>query len=421
MKDKDVYEILNYIEIEIPTEETPLSDLELKRIRKRTKRKVFRNRRKYLIAALIFFSFIFLISPLGTDVIAKIKEKLAFNPAYGIISVEEDKDLYILKKPFTVSINDKDMLVKSISNNGEGLSIQIIGYGNSIEAKEIISNIAIKLENGEIKRYDSHGFGLSGDRIVIELWMDIRGIEAKNFVLMYEDSSLKEISLDKAEYKYDYDDIGGNTINNGILIGGTSYYIEGKRYFRLWSDVSPLLSKDYNVRIGHIEIKEVRDENGNLLTFEPSNEGTGNEYKILDDYSGKINIKIEEVDLNYILNTPTKIKFKDPEKNGDYTLDKELTFEGIEDTVSITKIKKEENNIVICLDISNSASNDRLIYLMRDTSRSGSAMGDRENMIGDIDIDYEDLNLYEKLTGNISININELDVLQKGSWEFTIE
>ncbi|MGN1029388.1 MAG: hypothetical protein ACI4P7_04800, partial [Bacilli bacterium] len=62
-----------------------------------------------------------------------------------------------------------------------------------------------------------------------------------------------------------------------------------------------------------------------------------------------------------------------------------------------------------------------LIYLMRDTSRASSGMGDRENMIGYIYIDYEDLNIYEKLTGNISVNINELDVLQKGSWEFTIE
>ena len=421
MKDKDIYEILNDIEVEIPIEETSLSDLELKRIRKITKRKAFNNRRKYLIVALIFISFIFLISPLGKDVIAKIKEKLAFNPAYGIISVEEDKDLYMLKEPFTVSINNKDMLVRSISNNGEGLFIQIIGDGNSIEAKEIISNIGIKLESGEIKVYDSQGFSMSGSRIVMELWMDIRGIEAKDFVLMYEDISLKEISLDKAEYKYDYNDIGGNTTNEGILIGGTSYYIEGERYFRLWSDESSLLSKDYSVRVDHIEIKEVRDENGNLLSFEPSNEGTGREYKILEDYSGKINIKVEEVDLNYTLNTPTRIRLNDPEKNGDYTLDKELTFEGIEDTVSITKIKKEENNIVICLDISNSASNDRLIYLMRDTSRASSGMGDRENMIGDIYIDYEDLNIYEKLTGNISVNINELDVLQKGSWEFTIE
>lgn len=40
---------------------------------------------------------------------------------------------------------------------------------------------------------------------------------------------------------------------------------------------------------------------------------------------------------------------------------------------------------------------------------------------GDKNIDYEDLNIYEKLTGNISMDINQLDVLQKGSWEFTIE
>ena len=121
MKDKDIYEILNDIEVETPIEETPLSNVELKRIRKRIKRKAFRDRKKYLIAALIFLSFTFIISPFGRDVIAKIKEKLAFTPSYGIISVEEDKDLYMLKEPFTVIINNKDMIVKSIDNNEEGL------------------------------------------------------------------------------------------------------------------------------------------------------------------------------------------------------------------------------------------------------------------------------------------------------------
>ena len=421
MKDKDIYEILNDIEVETPIEETPLNNVELKRIRKSIKKRVFSNRKKYLIAALIFFSFIFVISPLGSDVIAKIKEKLAFNPAYGIISVEDDKDLYMLKEPLTVSINNKDMLVKSIDNNGEGLFIQIIGEVYPVEAEEIIYDIGIKLENGEIKRYDSYGFGSSGSRTVMELWMDIRGIDAKDFALMYKDNVLKEISLDKAEYKYKYDDIGGNTTNKGILIGGNSYYIEGERYFRLWNDESSLLSRDYNASMGHIEIKEVRDENGNLLNFEPSNEGTGREYKILDNYSGKINIKIEEVDLNYTLITPTKITFKDPEKNGDYLLNKDLTFKGIEDKVKITEIKKIKNDIVICFDISNNTSDDRLIYLFNDTSRPSSGMGDRENMIAEIHLDYDDLTLYEKLTGNIRVNIDQLDVLQKGSWEFTIE
>ncbi|MDV4150160.1 hypothetical protein R0131_04845 [Clostridium sp. AL.422] len=421
MKDKDIYEILNDIEVETPIEETPLSNLQLKRIRKHIKRKAFRNRKKYLIAALIFFSFIFVVSPLGNDVIAKIKEKLAFNSAYGIISVEENKDLYMLKEPFTVSINNKDMLVKSINNNGDGLFIQIIGEAYPIEAKEIIYDIGIKLENGETKGYDSYGFSASSGSVVMELWMDIRESDVKDFDLIYKDNVLKEVSLDKADYKYNYDDIGGNTTNNGILIGGTSYYIENKRYFRIWSDESSLLSKDYDVRIGHITIKEVRDENGKLLSFEPSNEGTWNEYKILDNYRGKINIKVEEVDLSYTLNTPTEIKINDPEKNGDYILDKELTFVGIEDKIKVTEIKKVKNDIVVCFDLSNNDSNDRLLYLLSDNSRSGSGMGDRENMIAEIDLDYADLSLYEKLTGNITVNINNLDILQKGNWEFTIE
>lgn len=418
MNEKDIYEILNNIDVEVTSEEIPLSKIEVNRIKKNVKKRVFNNKRKYLMVAIIFLSFIFVISPLGKDAIAKIKEKLVFNPSYGIISLEEDKDLYVLKEPFTININAKDMLVKSIVNNEEYLFIQIIGDVYPVEAKEIISNISVKLSNGELKHYDSYAVGNNN---IIELGMDIRDVESKDFVLMYEDTVLKEVALEKADFKYNYNEIGGNSTNKGILIGGTSYYIEGQRYFKVWSDESALSSKKYNVNVGHINIKEVRDENGNLLKFEPINEGTGTEYKILDNYSGNINITIEEVDLQYDLNTPTRITFKDPEKNGDYILDKELNFSGIEDKVSITEIKKEKNHITIFLNLSNDDSSDRLIYLIRDTSRSASGMGDIDNMIGEIYIDYKDLSMYEKLTGNIRMDIEKLDVLQKGSWKFTIE
>ncbi|WP_288222209.1 hypothetical protein [uncultured Clostridium sp.] len=421
MKEKDIYEILNNIDVEIPTEEIPLSEVEVKRIKKNIRDKVFNNKRKYLIVAIIFLSFIFAISPLGKDVIAMLKEKLVFNPSYGIISLEEDKDLYTLKDPFTVSINNNNMLVKSIVNNGEELFIQIIGDVYSIEAKEITSNIAVKLNNEEIKNCDSYGIHTGGGKAVIEIGIDMRGIKAEDLVLMYKDIELKKVTLEKPDYKYDYNEIGGNSTNKEILIGGTSYYIEGKRYFKLWSDTSSLISKGYNVNVGGINIKEITDEKGNFLNFESSNEGSGREYKILDNYNGKINITVDEVDLQYDLNTPTRITFKDPKKNGDYTLDKELTFAGIEDKISITEIKKEKNDVVVCVNLLNNNSNDRLIYLIMDSSRTGSSMSDREKMIGEIDIDYKDLSIYEKLTGNIKMNIDKLDVLQKGSWEFTIE
>ena len=39
-------------------------------------------------------------------------------------------------------------------------------------------------------------------------------------------------------------------------------------------------------------------------------------------------------------------------------------------------------------------------------------MGDRENMIAERYLEYDDLNIYEKLTGNISMDI---DILQNGN------
>lgn len=421
MTEKDIYEILNNIDVEIPTEEIPLSEIESKRIKKNVKMKVFSNKRKYLIVALIFLSFTFIISPLGRDVIAKIKEKLVFSPSLGIISVDDDKELYMLKEPFTVSIKDKEMMVKSIVNNGESLFIQVVGEGNSIDAKEITSNISVKLSNGEVKHYDSHGINIGSGMLIIELGIDIGSVEANNFTLMYENLVLKNVILEKADYKYNYNEIGGNSVNNGILIGGTSYYIQNQKYFKLWSDESSLLSKDYNVNLDSIEVKKVTDEAGNLLRFEHSNEGAINEYKLLDEYDGKINVVIENLELGYNLKNPTKITLKDPEKNGDYSLNKEISFSGIEEKISLTEVKKIGKDIVIGFNFSDYAESDRFIYYISDVPRAGSGMTDRENMYGEIYIDYEDLTFIEKLTGNIKLNINNLDIVQKGKWEFTID
>ena len=183
MNEKDIYEILNNINIEIPNEEIPLSEVEVKRIKKSVKKKLFNNKRRYIIAALIFISFTFITSPLGKDVIAKIKDKLVFNSSYGIISLEEDKELYVLKDPFTVDINGKEMLIKSIVNNGEYLFIQVIGEETFVDFKDITSKIAIKLNGGEVKHYNNYGVNISGN-IVIELGIDIRDTEAKGFTLM---------------------------------------------------------------------------------------------------------------------------------------------------------------------------------------------------------------------------------------------
>lgn len=421
MTEKDIYEILNNIDVEIPTEEIPLSEVEFKRIKKSVKKKIFNNKRKYLIVALIFLSFTFIISPLGRDVIAKIKEKLVFSPSLGIISVDDDKELYMLKEPFTVSIKDKEMMVKSIVSNGEGLFIQIIGDVYPVEAKEITSNISVKLTNGEVRSYDSYGIHTGSGRAIIELGIDITDAEINNFTLMYENSVLKDIILEKADYKYNYNEIGGNSVNNGILIGGTSYYIQNQRYFKLWSDESSVLSTDYDINLDRIEIKEVTDEAGNLLRFEHSNEGASDEYKLLDEYDGKIHVVIENLKLGYNLKNPTKITLKDPEKNGDYSLNKEISFSGIEEKINLTEVKKVEKDIVVGFNFLDYVASDRFIYYISDVPRAGSGMTDRENMYGEIYIDYENLTFIEKLTGNIKLNINKLDIIQKGKWEFTID
>ena len=47
MNEKDIYEILSNMNIEAPNEEVPLSEVEVKRIKKVVKKKLFNNRRTW--------------------------------------------------------------------------------------------------------------------------------------------------------------------------------------------------------------------------------------------------------------------------------------------------------------------------------------------------------------------------------------
>lgn len=421
MKEKDIYEYLNNLNIETIDEEISLNKIDKKRIKRRLYKKIFyNNKRRYLIVALLFLSFIFVISPIGKDVIAKIKEKLVFSASHGIISLEEDKEIYMLEEPFKVNINNKDILVKGIIKKGENLFVQIISESYPEEVKEIASGIKIKLEDGEVINIDGYGIGFSTTSI-IEVGINIKNKKVNKFVLMFKDEELKEVTLEKAEYKYNYNDIGGNIDNKGILIGGTSYYVQGERYFRLWNDESAISSKQYNVSIGNIKIDKVLDEGGKSLNFEASNDGTGKEYKILEEYNGKINIEIKEISLEYKFKNPAKITIKDPKYAGDYKLNQELSFEGIDDIAKITEVKRSNDEVVIGLDFSNNNSSDRFIYMVLDSSKYSGGMGNMENLIGEINIDYEDISIFEKLTRKINLKLDDIDILQKGNWKFTIE
>lgn len=134
-----------------------------------------------------------------------------------------------------------------------------------------------------------------------------------------------------------------------------------------------------------------------------------------------MNIVVEDLELEYNLKKPTKIKVKDPEKHGDYNLNKELSFNGIEEKINLTEIKKVKNDIVVGFDFYDYALEDRFICYITDSSKATSGMEDRENMYGEIDIDYKDLNFFEKLTGNIELKIDKVRILQKGKWEVTID
>ena len=86
--DNDIYKVLNDIEFDITSEmEIPMDDIQKKRLKKQLKNRVSSTRmsKRLKIALVASLAVVFmLVSPMGRNVVAKIKEALFFNPGLGL-------------------------------------------------------------------------------------------------------------------------------------------------------------------------------------------------------------------------------------------------------------------------------------------------------------------------------------------------
>ncbi|WP_346938710.1 hypothetical protein [uncultured Clostridium sp.] len=457
MDNKDIYDKFNEIDFDVSNfEEVPMDEVEKQRLKKSLKEKLVdidnyendnsidltevkkekiqlnqekpgkrkKSMKKYKVAAVVAILAILIgISPLGKEVIAQIAEKLIFSPSQGIIKQQEGKELYMLEEPVRINIDDNSALVKSITNDGDNIYVEMWfnqdSEGEGIEyQREIINNLKLKTSDGNmynvgLTSFASGGYaGFSfqqGESLITD------------FKLHYKDKDIGEFSLKKVDFKNSYDEIGGNVIDKEVLLGATSYYEEGERYFKIWSNIDYQQLEDYTINLDTIGKVEVKDEKGNLLSIENANDGTGRAFKIIDNYKGKPYIKIKDIDINYKLTEGAKIAIKIPKNGETIEINEELKLKGIKDRIKATTITNKAGEYTIHFDFSNNYDESRTIFMVRQDFRTGGAMGDVENEQGEVYLDNEDLSFKERFLRKIYMDVDNILVHQEGDWQFIVE
>ena len=453
-KNKDIYEVFNEINFEESEfDSIELDDIEKKKLKKQLRLRIsdsleFEKQNKFMndniknthkgwikvacIAVLIVV--LGGITPIGKEVLAQIKDKLFFIPSKGIINENQWGNTYILDKPEKISIKNKNIIIKSIVNSGEYISIEMWeeeSINNTLSfqenhdeiLEEMKSNFKLKTIDGRVLLVEGYALASGG---YASISFNQGNDNITEFDLYYGEDKLGHFILSQVKYIDNYDDIGGNDSNNGVLIGATSYYVEGDRYFKLWSNKDNVNMVDYRVDIDKYNEVEARDDKGNILRIESANDGTGKAYKLLDDYYGNIYLNINEIDLRYELNEGANISLKLPKEGEAIKVDKELKLKGLEDRLVVKSIinnngQYENGDYVVKLDYSNNYDNNRFIYMANESIRNNGAIGDPENKSSEIYLYNEDLSLIERLTRRINLRLDRILLRQYGNWNFVIE
>ena len=284
---KDIYEVLNDIEFDITSEiEIPMDDIQKKKLKKQLKSSVrstkMSKRLKIAIVASLAVVFM-LVSPMGRDVVAKIKEALFFNPGLGLVSTNEE--VYVLKEPIATKIDGKETLIKSVISKENEVSIGIwIEYSSDsskIEEKKYINSLkdklSIRLPNGELVKTEMYSIGSGGIRSSFNQSYKTEGI-VKEFTLVSDNKDIISISLVEGDKLYKYSDVGGNSKDSGIMIGGNKYTFEGDTYISLWN------KEDINIQSNIFYPKDyfsILDDKGKTYNVDPSTySGQRNEFVI---------------------------------------------------------------------------------------------------------------------------------------------
>ena len=425
--DNDIYKVLNDIEFDITSEmEIPMDDIQKKRLKKQLKNRVSSTRmsKRLKIALVASLAVVFmLVSPMGRNVVAKIKEALFFNPGLGLVSTSEE--VYVLKEPIVTKIDGKEVLIKSVISKENEVTIGIwieYDFNNSkIEEEKYINSLkdkfSIRLPNGELVKTEMYSIGSGGIRSSFNQSYKTEGM-VKEFTLVSDNKDVISISLVEGDKLYKYSDVGGNSKDSGIMIGGNKYIFEENTYISLWN------KEDINIQSNIFYPKDyfsISDDKGKAYNVNSSNySGQGNEFVIGGEVKSNLNININRVEVDYNLVNMPKIKVKIPEKGETIEVNKEIYLEDIDEKILLKSIKGTEESVELYFDVHKFKKEDSQIFLLNANFRNHGGSGSADGSPIIMNFDYEDLKLSERITGRLDFQIGGVDLYKDGDWNFKI-
>lgn len=439
-KDKDIYELLNEVEFDI-TEETeiPMDDIKKRRIKNivkdKIRREVWWKKKSFIAIAASIALIITLISPVGQRAIAEIEERFFFNPGLGIVNVNEE--MYVLMEPIMLETNEKYILVKSITSDIGGISIELWVNDESLNGlskeevlnKEEILNkkvdvneiIKVITPDGNELTTESYSIGGGGRNTFIGAYFE--GNEMLNEItLKVYDLEFKNIKLEKVSEIENFENIGFNDEDNGLIIGGNRYVFNGETYISLWTDEQFKDTGAYGFFFDRNNII-AKSKSGEVYEVNPSDySGSGREFVIEGEIKEPISLSIDKVEVSYNLKNSIDINIKIPDKGEEIEINKEIYIEDLDEKAILKSIKNTGKEIELYFDTGTLRKERSDIFMIGAFGRSSYGIGaspeDKTITLGIYD---EDLTIVEKLINKVNIKISRVDIIKYGSWNFTIE
>lgn len=428
-EDKNIYDLFNEVEFDTSAEqEIPINDIEKKKIKKIVKSKIRREypwKNKKLIGSVALFAMILLIiSPIGRETIAAISEKFFFNPGLGLINVQEE--LYVLKEPVIMKSENKEILIKGITSNKDGLDIQLWINDMSIDglSKEQMLNfrdvkefVHISTDNKkelEITSISTAGGGLT---YCVSIWCESEELITEVGIQVYD--SYNNIALSKVEEGGEFNSIGGNDTKNNLFIGGNKYIFEDKTYITLWSDQVYENNGDCHFSVYYEDIKVSNLEGKEYEVKHSDYGGNSKEFVINEKIEEAINVLIKKATLDYRLKSPVNIILDIPKEGETIEVNKEIYIKEIDEKLLLKSIRSTEDGVEINFD-SGEFKKDNTYVVILGQERGSWAQGSLEDKSITLGIYKDDLTIIEKITGKINVRIKNIKLDKSGEWNFRI-
>ena len=328
-------------------------------------------------------------------------------------NLHEDMDYVILVWADNTTQVQRVKTRDKLSNND---AISRINAQMPIEEKKKYANILID-NNGELVKTEMYSIGSGGIRSSFNQSYKTEGM-VKEFTLVSDNKDVISISLVEEDKLYKYSDVGGNSKDSGIMIGGNKYIFEENTYISLWN------KEDINIQSNIFYPKDyfsISDDKGKAYNVNSSNySGQGNEFVIGGEVKSNLNININRVEVDYNLVNMPKIKVKIPEKGETIEVNKEIYLEDIDEKILLKSIKGTEESVELYFDVHKFKKEDSQIFLLNANFRNHGCSGSADGSPIIMNFDYEDLKLSERITGRLDFQIGGVDLYKDGDWNFKI-